>query len=157
MGKVIYNGRYSAKPGEEVVVFIIGMRINKWRSIHKWLPVFKAMPAMIKELYQNKELGFLHTEYGISWRKITLIQYWRSFEDLTEYARGHKHLNAWKNFNKKIGSDGSVGIFHETYYAKKGQYESLYGNMPKEGLATAIGHTPLNKKTQTAKDRMSSS
>ena len=45
---------------EDIVVFIIDIRINKRVSIHKWFPVFNAMPGMIKELYTNKdELGFL--------------------------------------------------------------------------------------------------
>jgi hypothetical protein len=32
------------------VVLLIGMRINKPWKIHKWLPVFLAMPPMLKEL-----------------------------------------------------------------------------------------------------------
>ena len=36
-----------------LVVFLIGMRINKWWKIHQWLPVFLAMPKMIKELYTH--------------------------------------------------------------------------------------------------------
>ncbi|MCG3005253.1 DUF4188 domain-containing protein, partial [Escherichia coli] len=58
LAKQIYNGRYTADSEEDMVVFIIGMRINKLFSFSKWLPVFMAMPPMKKELYQNKELGF---------------------------------------------------------------------------------------------------
>lgn len=30
----------------EFVVFLIGMRINKWWKLRSWLPVFFAMPRM---------------------------------------------------------------------------------------------------------------
>jgi hypothetical protein len=33
----------------EFVVFLIGMRINKPWELHKWLPVFLAMPKMLKD------------------------------------------------------------------------------------------------------------
>lgn len=63
MGNQVFNGRYTTENSEEVVVFIIGMRINKRLAVHKWFPVFKAMPGMIKELYTHKEeLGFLSIE-----------------------------------------------------------------------------------------------
>lgn len=71
----IYKGRYSAQIEGEFVVFIIGMRINRLWAIHKWLPVLKSMGPMIKELYMNPETGFLSTEYFISWRGVTLLQY----------------------------------------------------------------------------------
>lgn len=51
MAKQIFTGRYTTENNEDVVVFIIGMRINKRLAVNKWLPVFNAMPGMIKELY----------------------------------------------------------------------------------------------------------
>ena len=32
----------------DFVVFLIGLRINKPWMLHKWLPVFRAMPRMIQ-------------------------------------------------------------------------------------------------------------
>jgi hypothetical protein len=41
----------------DLVVFLIGMRINKpWRP-DLWLPVFFAMPAMLAELSKDKIPG----------------------------------------------------------------------------------------------------
>ncbi|MFC7391432.1 DUF4188 domain-containing protein [Scopulibacillus cellulosilyticus] len=154
MGKTIYPGRFMADPGNEVVVFIIGMRINKWWSVHNWLPVFKAMPPMIRELYMNKDLGFLSVETSVNLRTITMVQYWRSFEDLKAYAKGPKHLTAWGNFYKKVGKTNAVGIYHETYIVQAGNYESIYGNMPEFGLAKAIGHMPVSHRTETAEKRI---
>ena len=40
-------------------------------------------------------------------------------------------------FNKAVGSNGDVGIWHETYLIEPGQYENVYNNMPAYGLAAA--------------------
>jgi hypothetical protein len=154
--KEIYRGRYIASPEENpLVIFIIGMRVNKIFSFKKWIPVFTAMGPMIRELYQNPDLGFLHTEFLFSWRGVTLIQYWRSFEDLEAYAHGKTHSVAWRNFNKKIKDDGSVGIYHETYKVQKNSSEAIYNNMPKFGLSKAFSHIPVSSHTNTARDRIS--
>ena len=42
--------RMAAQIEGDFVVFLIGMRINKPWKLHKWLPVFLAMPRMLKEL-----------------------------------------------------------------------------------------------------------
>src|SRR5699024_11270256 len=63
---------------KEIVVFIIGMRVNKWYAVHHWLPIFTAMPPMIKELYTNQaELGFLSMENYFGLRTTHMIQYWK--------------------------------------------------------------------------------
>lgn len=65
----------------------------------------------------------------------TLIQYWRSFEDLERFDRNPEdpHLPAWRHFNRTVGSDGSVGIWHETYILERANYEAIYSNMPPSG------------------------
>ncbi|MEH7505533.1 DUF4188 domain-containing protein [Neobacillus drentensis] len=155
MEKKIYNGRFRASTDEGLVLFIIGMRINKIFSFTKWVPVFKAMGPMIKELYQNPELGFRHTEFFFSWKGVTLVQYWRSFEELEAYAHGKTHSVAWKSFNQKIKDDGSVGIYHETYIIEKGASEAIYNNMPKFGLSKAYSHKRVDSKSETASNRIS--
>ncbi len=122
----------------DFVVFLIGMRINKPLYVHKWLPVVNAMPRMIKELYRQPELGFLGGEFWFS-RTVLVLQYWRSMEQLLAYAanRQAEHLPAWRAFNQAVGTDGSVGIWHETYAVAPGRYESIYLNMPPFGLGRA--------------------
>ena len=155
MGAKIFNGRYTAGSSEEdFVVFIIGMRINQIFAISKWLPVAKAMGPMIKELYQNPQWGFKHTEILYSWRTITLIQYWEGFDELLSYAHRNTHALAWKAYNKKINNNGSVGVFHETYKIDKGASESIYNNMPKIGLSKALSHIPVSKNKDSAIKRM---
>ncbi|WP_347548845.1 DUF4188 domain-containing protein [Pseudalkalibacillus hwajinpoensis] len=81
-----------------MVVFLIGMRVNQWWAIHKWFPVFLAMPAMIRELSMNRDLGCLSMENFFSLRTTLPVQYWRSPDDLHAYAHGPAHLTA--NFSR---------------------------------------------------------
>ena len=122
----------------EFVVFLIGVRINRPLAMHKWVPVVRAMPRMIRELYAQPDLGFIHAEMSFL-RAPIMVQYWRSMEQLLAYAhsKNAEHLPAWRAFNKSVGTDGSVGIWHETYAAKPGSYETMYVNMPPFGLGKA--------------------
>ena len=153
MGKEVFPGRFTTENDQDIVVFLIGMRINKWFAIRKWLPVFNAMPGMIRELYENKDLGFISLESFFG-RTTVLIQYWKSTEDLMAYAKGNKHLKAWKEFNQKVGNNDAVGIFHETYVIKKGEYESVFVNMPLHGVAKAMKQIPVTSKTNSAGKRL---
>jgi hypothetical protein len=127
--------RVTARMEGNFVVFLIGMRFNRPWKVHTWVPVVLAMPRMLRELYAHPELGFLgaRTWFG---RTIIVLQYWRSFEELEAYplARENAHLPAWTAFNRKVGTNGDVGIWHETYLIGPGQYENVYVNMPPFGL-----------------------
>src|SRR5690554_2487600 len=93
----VYAQKMTAELEGEFVVFIIGMRINKPWKLHKWLPVFLAMPRMLKELEAQPECGLMvYSFLGPT----TLVQYWRSFEHLEAFARSrdHSHLPAWQAF-----------------------------------------------------------
>ena len=145
----------SAEVDGDFVVFLIGMRINKPWKIHKWLPVALSMPKMISELYKNPEFGFIGHEQWFG-RTTIMIQYWKSFEHLENYAKSSSsnHLPAWKSFNNNVGSNGDVGIWHETYLSKTGSYESVYSNMPLFGLAKATKSVPAVGKYKSAKGRI---
>jgi len=121
------------------VVFLIGMRINRWWKFGSWLPVFRAMPRMISELQDNPDSGLLGVRSVVGLGDNLIIQYWRSFEHLEAYARDaqREHLPAWQAFNKAVGSNGDVGIWHETYLIEPGAYEAIYNNMPRIGLGAA--------------------
>lgn len=138
----IFPGRYSAYTDEPLVVFMIGMRVNKPLAISKWLPIFSAMGPMLSTLYRHPEKGFLGGQTSVYWPGVMLVQYWRSLDDLMNFARspGEPHLPAWQRFNKAVGADGSVGIWHETYVVEAGNYETIYGNMPRFGLANVVEH-----------------
>ncbi len=137
----------------DFVVFLIGLRINKPWKIHKWWPVMSAMPRMLRELDSNPELGCLGYITGFR----VIVQYWRSFELLEAYAQSkdHAHLPAWKAFNQSVGkSRGDVGIWHETYQVRAGEYEGIYSGMPEFGLGSAGTLHPASRRTDSAGDRM---
>lgn len=64
-------------------------------------------------------------------------------------------LPAWQAFNKAIGTDGSVGIWHETYAASLGSHESVYVNMPPFGLGRAASLQEAVGDRQAASGRLS--
>jgi hypothetical protein len=153
----IIPGRMTDSHEGPLVVFMIGMRINHFHKIGKWLPVFRAMGPMIRELSMNPESGFIGTEYALcSLRQILLIQYWRDFDSLEAYARDRdaNHWPAWTEFNRRIGNDGTVGIYHETYAVPGGAHETVYGNMPPFGLARFTGIVPATGSRNAARERM---
>ena len=78
---MIRQGRFAATLQDGFVVFLMGMRINRPLLIHKWLPVVRAMPRMLAELYRQPGLGFIHAEMWFS-RTTIMVQYWRSVEQL---------------------------------------------------------------------------
>ena len=147
--------KVSAEMDSEIVVFLIGMRINKPWKVHKWLPVVLAMPRMLSELSKRRDSGLLGYQFfpGI------VVQYWRSFEDLERFARGDRtHTSAWASFYRRVGIErGDVGIWHETYRIQPGNYEAVYGNMPAFGLGAAGRLVPATGSRATARDRLRAS
>lgn len=140
----VSKGRFTAAHDGDFVVFLIGMRFNKPWKVWQWLPVARAMPAMLKVLGEHPELGCMG---GHQWlgRTTILVQYWRSFEDLDRFARADDlpHLEAWRRFNRAVRDSGDVGVWHETYQVRAGAYEAVYANMPPFGLGAATTHVPV--------------
>ena len=145
--------RVTAQIEGDFVVFLIGMRINKPWKVHKWLPAFLAMPRMIRELQDRPESGFL----GHIMSTRVIVQYWRSFEHLEAYARDHNqaHWPAWVDFNRRVGkSRGDVGIWHETYLVRAGNYECVYSGMPPFGLGKASTIVDASGRRESARGRL---
>ncbi len=140
----------------ELVIFLIGMRINKWWKVHKWLPALLAMPKMIKELEADPSSGFLGYNGLMG---TTIVQYWKSFDHLEAYARNQDkaHWPAWTDFNRRMkGSLGDVGIWHETYVISPGQFEAIYSGMPPFGLGKVGELVPASGNREAARQRMGS-
>jgi hypothetical protein len=152
----VFSGRYTAEPGEPgVTVFLIGMRFNRWWRVDKWWPVFVAMPRMLRHLGADPTSGLLgwHMWPG---RTVLVVQYWSSTEKLFAFASDSTapHVAAWRAFNRKIGADGSVGLWHETYAVPAGHAEAIYANMPPFGLAAATRHVPVGPGRGSARARL---
>lgn len=137
----------------ELVVFLIGMRINRWSHLRAWWPTFTAMPPMIRELMSDPESGAVgYRVFGLP-RTPTVLLYWTSLEKLYAYASDPdaKHRPAWAAFNRRARTAGaSVGIWHETFVVERA--ETFYYAMPPTGLAAATAAQPVSVKR--ARDRM---
>ncbi len=120
MAQVI-DKRLTAEVDGDFVVFPIGMRINRFLKQWKWLPVFFAMPKMVRELERNRAVGY----------------------------------SGPTSTNRRIGSSGGVGIWHETYLVPAGAHDSVYNNMPPSGLGAATKLVPAAGRKASAAGRAS--
>ena len=133
------NRRIAASIEGDFVVFIIGARFNRWWKLPRYLWFLVHHVKDVAEVAADPKSGFL------GWEPLSLttnVQYWRSFEHLTAYSRNRDqtHYPYWVKFNKEIGSNGDIGIWHETFLVRAGEYECIYNNMPLRGLAKAAKH-----------------
>jgi Domain of unknown function (DUF4188) len=151
----IIDRRVTGQIQGDFVVFLIGMRINKPWKPHKWLPTILAMPKMLKEVEAAPaEHGFLG---AMNLGLLSLVQYWRSFDHLEAYARAREkqHWPAWLEFNRLMkDARGDVGIWHETYLIRAGEYENIYSGMPLMGLAKAAQLADISVGTDAARGRL---
>lgn len=152
----VTRGRMTAALDGDFVVFLIGMRVNKPWKLHKWIPVARAMRPMLRVLSERPDLGLLGVQSFIGIHGPMLVQYWRSVEQLQRFATDASlpHHPAWRAFNRRVGNDGDVGIWHETYLVRAGEYETVYGNMPPFGLARAGQHLPVSARGESARARL---
>jgi hypothetical protein len=152
----INSGRYTHRHHDGLVVFLIGMRINRpWRP-DQWLPVFLAMPRMLAELSREPSSGLLGYRMAVGPGGPVIMQYWDSVEKLYAYAGepGSEHRPAWSAFNRRARkAPNAVGIWHETF--QTGRTESMYVSMPTVGLAQATGLVPVGPGSSHAEDRLS--
>lgn len=151
----ILPGRTTHEHEGELVVFLIGMRVNQlWRP-DLYLPVFAAMPKMLAELSRDPDSGLLGFRTLLGAGGPTLVQYWSSVEKLYAYASAPEaeHRPAWTAFNRRARkAPGVVGIWHETYLVDRA--ESIYVGTPPMGLAAATSAVPIPRRHDRAAQRL---
>lgn len=138
-----------------VVVFHIGMTINRWYRPDLWWPVFSAMPGMLAELAKDPESGLLGSRLLFGRGGPTLIQYWESTDKLYAYASDPdaRHRPAWAAYNRRARrANGAVGVFHETFVVDRA--ESIYVSTPVMGLAAATESVPVGPRGDQAAQRL---
>lgn len=150
----------------DLVLFLIGLRIHQPWRLGVVGRAFAAMPRMIAELERNREaadrgeaddLGFLGARYLLDGPHPTVLQYWRSTEDLYRYAADPDlaHRPAWKAFyGWAAKAPAAVTIWHETYAVPAGGHESLYAGPAGFGLAALDGVVPVSQRGERARERM---
>jgi hypothetical protein len=136
MAKPIH-GRQMAEIDGDFVVFLIGAVPDLRHPIRTFrdLGGRRGMLHMLKHLSENPDKGLLAYEMGFP----TIVQYWRSFDDLEAFARdtSDPHATAWRKYWARVGQENRSGIWHETFLVRAGEYEAVYANTPLRGLAKA--------------------
>jgi len=146
--------RLTAEIEGDFVVFLIGARFNSKLQLGRSLLDLggrRGMKHMLDYLVAHPEKGLLAYEMGLP----TIVQYWRSFEQLEEFARNDDdpHLDVWRQYWRRVGRTSRTGIWHETFLVKEGQYEAVYGNMPPHGLGKAGRLVPVSE-SSSARSRL---
>jgi hypothetical protein len=136
--KKVNKGRWTAEIEGDFVVFLIGARVNSKRHPLKAIKALggrKGMSGLLDHLVAHPEKGLL----GYETMGFVNVQYWRSFEQLEAFARDKDdpHLELWRQYWKLVGSGADAGVWHETFLVRAGEYETIYANMPPNGLARA--------------------
>ena len=154
MSKIVAGRNTHAYDGE-LVVFHIGMQINRWWRPDLWMPAFAAMPRMLRELSMDPDSGFLGYELLLGAGGPYVVQYWSSIDKLYAYASAPagEHRPAWSRFNKAARkAPGAVGIWHETFVVERA--ESIYVATKPMGLPKATRMVPIERNHDRARARL---
>ncbi len=129
----IEKGRLTVQNDRDLVVLLIGARINRWWLLPLSLPILATMNRMVEELLADPESGLLGIQrFGAG----AMVQYWASYEQLERYAHNPQKLHrpTWSRYYNKLFKNWAIGIWHETFLVPQGQYEAIYANMPRHGM-----------------------
>jgi|SRR5215469_5756470 len=69
-------------------------------------------------LSKDPAKGLLSRENWVRWREVMNMQYWRSFEDLENFAHNPSdpHFEASKDSNQRVGANASVGFGRRPFW-----------------------------------------
>ncbi|MEZ3155904.1 DUF4188 domain-containing protein [Microbacterium sp. BWR-S6Y] len=151
----INPGRMTHRWDDELVVFHIGMTVNRWWRVDQWMPLMSDMPKMLRELSIDADSGLLGFTMLLGARGPYLVQYWSSLDKLYAYASAptQEHRPAWTRFNRRARSNpGVVGIWHETYVVDRA--ETIYVGTPAMGLPKATAVVPIASRHDRARARV---
>jgi fumigallin biosynthesis monooxygenase-like protein len=154
MGARVHQGRWTVDNRKEIVILLIGMRVHRLRAPRRWLPEFRAMRAMLRQLVTDPRCGLLGYRILPGWRTLTVVLYWRSHAHLQKYAHDEMHRAAWLHYYQRAHASTAVGIWHETYIVPAVSYEAMYVNMPRLGLGRARKLTPVGRGSERAMERL---
>ena len=142
------QGRQMAEIDGDFVVFLIGTTPDLRHPVRWLLDIGgrRGMQHMLKHLTKHPEKGLLAYESSL----FLIVQYWRSFDHLEAFARDESdpHAAAWRNYWKRVGTQIRSGIWHETYLVRAGEYEAVYANTPRRGLAKAGRLVPASRESR---------
>ena len=154
----VHPGRYTARVDRPLVVFAIGMRLNRPSAIHRWLRPMMNTVRMWRHVQRRRPARYLGGYLFVYWCGIGMIQYWEDIDHLVAFSHDdtQPHLAAWRQLAALTRVDHTFGYWHETYRVTPGTSEAIYGSMPIFGLAAASIHEPIRSATESAQQRLAS-
>ncbi len=155
----VLRGRFTTRNDEPLVLFTFGLRVNRLRAVRSWWPVLRTVRPMFAELAKGPDGGAPGLLEGRvqprGAREIAVVQYWRSLEELLEFADTPVHKAGFKAFHAAAArSGGAVGLWHELFAVPAGHYESIYGYVPRGGLAAFLPVQPVRRRHESALQRL---
>jgi hypothetical protein len=121
----------------------------------------KAFNSMIRELEGDPErFGFYGASPYVSSNQsvdgVVSIQYWRSQEDLNAYAKSglQKHFPNMIWTAESMKASAQIGIWHESFTVRAGEYEGIYINCPQLLLGKVGKLVRATGKYRSAKGRL---
>ena len=138
------EGRFGNQPSnQDVVVFLIGTRINHPLGLFAPGVTQLKFPEMVKDLEEHsEEYGFLGITNWINSSdrttnsELMMVCYFRNNEGLQKFAHAPFHRDNWDWWNKNVKKHPHISIYHETYHVPKGHWESIHVNSHISGLNT---------------------
>lgn len=149
-----------------LALFLIGLRIHKPWHLRTARAAALPMQGMIVELEANRaaadrgeaeDLGYLASRTTVGLTGVTMIQWWRSVEDIYAYANAgdRRHRPAWVEFYRVAKERPDVAtLWHETYDLTGRGVESAYAGPKPFGLASLAGVVPMGRRGEVARARM---
>jgi hypothetical protein len=154
----ILREKFTANAQGPFIVFIVGGHVNNLLLAHKWLPVAWNFLKLTRYVTSHPETGCLagHFYERILPFGFMFQSYWRSFEELETWSRSKEegHLGAWTDYVRKLGLDGTLGIWHELYKIEPKSFETVYANSVPYGLSKAFGANPIVGRAHNARGRI---
>jgi hypothetical protein len=132
---------FGSKPATEpLVVFHLGFRSN--HPLGPFAPGVKDLGKHFAAM--NESLVAEAEKYGLvghsAWRaaergnhnSTMVVFYFRNIEGLNAFAHDPIHRAGWDWYHSYVKNTGHkhIGIYHETFSVKAGDYETIYENMP---------------------------
>ncbi|KAK2606728.1 hypothetical protein N8I77_005459 [Diaporthe amygdali] len=161
------SGAFGSKPAaQSLVVFHLGVRFN--HPLGLLSPGAKEIgdyfTAMTKALSKKREeFGMLHlTNWRATDREtnntLMIIAYFRDIDALNKFAHDKVHRDGWDWYHQFAKKEGNshIGIFHETFVTRPGDYETIYVDCPPTLLgASNIKINPGNEKESKGEETWS--
>lgn len=133
----------------DLVVIYLGMRVNSLAGVRTLV----SFGSKIRRSVEAQPDGLLLHEnlvFSVIPPHLGMRQYWRDFDSLERWARSTPHKAWWQGF---LRDRGGTGFWHESY-ARSGQVECVYIDMPSIGLASFAPKHPARGSMFSARRRL---